>query len=119
MSLNLIIKGQYSISTRGSDYKILRKVKGKTWGGLKEGDVVLDYASIYDLGGNEDHLREEIKIIPAVGFYNQLKYFKQHPKEDIRMAYRFFLYAFWIGVLSIVIGIISILATIFEWSLMS
>ena len=40
MSLNLIIKGQYSISTRGSDYKILRNVKGKTWGGLKEGDVV-------------------------------------------------------------------------------
>ena len=104
----------YVVSVKGSDSKILRKVKGKTWGNLKEGDVVLDYGSIYDLGGDEGNLPNEITIIPAPGFRNELRYFKQHPKEDISMAYKFFVYAVWIGLASIIIGLLSIAATIFE-----
>ena len=105
----------YTISATGVNNKILRKVKGKTWGKLNEGEVVLDYGSIYDLGGASNKLPEHLTIVPAPGICNQLKYFKHHPKEDINMAYRFFMIAFWIGALSIILGMISILATIFEW----
>ena len=79
----------------------------------------MDYGSIYDLGGDEGNLPLEIKITPATGIWNQLKYFKQHPKEDIRMAYKFFVYAFWIGLISIIIGVLSLIITIFALSINS
>ena len=61
----------YAISVNGSDAKILRKVKGKTWGNLNKGDVVMDYGSIYDLGGDEGNLpldcfNQSLKILQKV-----------------------------------------------------
>ena len=82
---------------------------------MNEGEVVIDYGSITDLGGDDKDDPKNITIEQAKGLFNQLRYFKQHPKEDVRMAYKFFVYAVLLGILSIVIGVVSIIATIFEW----
>ncbi len=81
------------------------------------GDVFIDYGSIYELGGDDDVRPMNLTIERVSGFWYYVKYFRQHPKEDVRIAYKFFVYALWIGVLSILIGLASLFATIFEWTL--
>lgn len=110
-------RGIYVITSEDGKNSIYRKVKGRTWLNLGKDDVILDYGSIADLGGNGDEPPRNITIEKAKGLNSRLKYFNQHPNKDIRMAYHFFFITFWIGVASIILGLLSIACTIFGWTI--
>ena len=109
----------YFIKNKENGQTILRKVKGSNWGNLNEGDVVIDFGSLEDLDKKSAQISNNLTIEPALGIRNQLRYFREHPTEDLRIAYKFFIFGFWLALLSISLGVISILATIFEWKIYS
>jgi hypothetical protein len=103
----------YFITNTKNGKNIIRKAKGRNWEGLNNAEVVLDYGSIEDLdNGAKDS--GALKIEPATGLCNELRYFRENPNEDVRVAYRFFKYGVFLATISILVGILSLLATIWN-----
>jgi hypothetical protein len=70
---------------------IIRKVRSKSVSGLDTNSILLDYLSAKELGVKEgDGLN--IKDSTFLNIY--FSYFINHPKEDVRIAYRLFLLGF-------------------------
>lgn len=101
----------YFIINVENSKNIIRKVKGRRWKNLNEGEVVLDYGSIMDLGDTAKK-SNNLQIKPALGLKNELRYLRENPKEDVRIAYRFFKYGFWLAIISIIIGLASLFVSL-------
>lgn len=79
----------YRITCSHSGKSLIRKVRGANWGGLRNGDVVMDYASANDLGVDQNEYT--IKIRATKRLSDRIKYLINHPNEDVRLAFGLFI----------------------------
>jgi hypothetical protein len=85
---------------------IIRKVRSKSVSGLDTNSIMLDYLSAKELGvKNGDNLT--VKKSTFLNIY--FSYYSNHPKEDVRIAYRMFLLGFSVSFLQLIMQLSSYL----------
>lgn len=98
------------VTLDGGSTIIVRKVAGKN--ALKKKEVCFDSLSLKEVvNGAQLEKKKEIKIrVKEANWWDRYyRYFKHHPKDDIRLAYNLFLISVFIGLLSIVLGVWGVL----------
>lgn len=89
-----------------SKFFSIRKIGGKNT--LKKEEVTFDTLTLKELNNGLTLAKEsviKIKVEEASFWDKYYRYFKSHPKDDIRLAYNMFLLGLLVGGLSILLGV--------------
>ena len=79
------------ILNQSNGKKVIRKVRAKSLAGLDSNTILLDYLSAKELGARNG---EELIIESPSIMDRYFTYYNNHPKEELRIAYRLF----WLGI---------------------
>jgi len=89
-----------------SKKSILRKLRAKSKHGLTADILGIDYISLLELHASEG---DQVEFNNAKFWSRYVTYYRKHPDEEIRLAWLYFTLSFFMGFVSLILTIYSML----------
>lgn len=84
---------------------IYRKIRGKSSDGLTKELIGIDYISLKELNVQDG---DSVSLEKANLFHRYVTYYRRNPNEDLRGAWWYFTFGFFLSLLSLIISLLSV-----------